>query len=95
MTASTVGAASPDGPHKAGAVAQPAPGRALTSFSLRFQGAGGTLAQDTYTMAQAGVGTFPLFIVPEDPGGSGRPTYLAVFTRFAGSAPTMPNAPSE
>jgi len=80
--------------HTAGAVAQPAPGRALTSFSLRFQGAGGTLAQDTYTMAQAGVGTFPLFIVPEGPG-SDRPTYTAILTRFADSALSAPIAPPE
>jgi hypothetical protein len=81
--------------HTAGEVAQPAPGRALTSFSLRFQGAGGTLPQDTYTMAQAGIGTFPLFIVPEGPGGSSHPTYLATFTRFADSAPSLSVAPSE
>jgi hypothetical protein len=79
----------------AGEAAHPAPGRALTIFSLRFQGAGGTLSQETYTMQQAGIGTFPLFIVPEGPGGSSRPTYLAIFTRFAGSAPTTPTAPSE
>jgi hypothetical protein len=82
-------------PHMAGQVAQPEPGRALAGFSLRFQGAGGTLPQDTYTMQQSGLGTFPLFLVPEGPGGSEHPTYLAIFTRFADSAPNMPIAPSQ
>jgi hypothetical protein len=82
-------------PRAAGQVAQPEPGVAIAGFSLRFQGAGGTLPQDTYTMQQSGLGTFPLFLVPEGPGGSDRPTYLAVFTRFAGPAPNMPIAKSE
>jgi hypothetical protein len=77
-----------------GDAAQPLPGRALTGFSLRFQGAGGTLPQNTYTMRQAGLGNFPLFIVPEGPG-SDRPTYMAIFTKFADSAPNMLIAPPE
>jgi hypothetical protein len=81
-------------PHMVGDAAPPVPGRALTGFSLRFQGAGGTLPQDTYTMRQGGLGSFPLFIVPEGPG-SDRPTYLATFTRFADSALNMPIAPTE
>jgi hypothetical protein len=82
-------------PRTAGQVARPVPGRAIAGFSLRFQGAGGTLPQDTYTMLQAGLGSFPLFLVPEGPGGSNRPTYLAIFTRFADSAPNTPIAKSE
>jgi hypothetical protein len=77
-----------------GEASQPVPGRALTGFSLRFQGAGGTLPQDTYTMRQAGLGSFPLFIVPEGPG-SDRPTYTAILTRFADSALSAPIAPPE
>jgi hypothetical protein len=80
-------------PHMAGQVAEPIQGRALESFSLRFQGAGGTLPQDTYLMEQSSLGAFPLFLVPEGPAGSHHPTYLAVFTRFAGSASNMPIAP--
>jgi hypothetical protein len=71
-----------------------APRIALTGFSLRFQGAGGTLPQDTYTMRQGGLGNFPLFIVPEGPG-SDRPTYTAILTRFADSALNAPTAPPE
>jgi hypothetical protein len=82
-------------PRMAGKVAQPEPGPALTGFSLRFQGAGGTLPQDTYTMKQGGLGTFPLFLVPEGPGGSDHPTYLAIFVRFADPAPNTPIVPSE
>jgi hypothetical protein len=79
-------------PRLAGQVARPEPVRALAGFSLRFQGSGGTLPQDTYSMQQGGLGTFPLFLVPEGPGGSEHPTYLAIFTRFADSAPNMPIA---
>ncbi len=78
--------------HVAGQVVVPVPGRALEGFSLRFQGAGGTLPQDTYLMEESSLGAFPLFIVPEGPGGSNRPTYVAIFTRFADSAPSMPIA---
>jgi len=82
-------------PHIAGKAAVPAPGRAVEGFSLRFQGAGGTLPQDTYMMQQSGLGTFPLFLVPEGPLGSSRPTYLATFTRFADSATNTRIAVSE
>jgi len=77
-----------------GRLVRSTPAPALTSFSLRFQGAGGTLPQDTYTMQQSGLGTFPLFLVPEGPKSS-RPTYLAIFTRFAGATPSSPVAPTE
>jgi len=70
-------------------------GPAITGFMLRFQGAGGTLPQETYIMSQGGLGTFPLFLVPEGPGGSNRPTYLAIFTRFVGPAPTAQTTPSQ
>jgi uncharacterized protein DUF6916 len=73
-------------PHVAGQVAKPVPGQALEGFSLRFQGVDATLPQDTYLMEESSLGAFPLFLVPAGPGGSGRPTYLAVFTRFADSA---------
>jgi len=78
-----------------GQVAKQAPSVALTGFWLRFQGAGGTLPQDSYIMQQGGLGTFPLFIVPAGLGESNHPTYLALFTRFAGPAPNMSPAPSE
>jgi len=81
--------------HIAGRIAEQAPGRALAGFSLRFQGAGGTLPQDTYIMKQGSLGTFPLFLVPEGPGGSNRPTYLAIFTRFADLAPNARIGPPE
>ena len=81
--------------HAAGHVAALGHGPALTTFVLRFQGAGGTLPQDTYIMSQSGLGTFPLFLVPEGPGGSNRPTYLATFTRFAEAALNKPATPSE
>jgi hypothetical protein len=75
----------------AGAVLKPATGRALTGFSLRFQGSGGTLTQDTYLMNQAGLGSFPLFIVPEGLG-SNRPTYQAIIVRFAEPVQNVPIA---
>ena len=81
--------------HLAGQAVAPARGPAVSGFSLRFQGAGGTLPQDTYIMSQSGIGTFPLFMVPEGPGGSSHPTYLAIFTRFAGPAPVSETTPSQ
>jgi hypothetical protein len=74
---------------------KPSRGAYVSGFSLRFQGAGGTLPQDTYLMQQGGLGTFPLFLVPQGPGGSNSPTYLAIFTRLAGSVSNMPITPSE
>lgn len=82
-------------PHLAGQAVAPARGPAVSGFSLRFQGAGGTLPQDTYILQQGGIGTFPLFLVPEGPAGSSHPTYLAIFTRFAGPAPVSETAPSQ
>jgi hypothetical protein len=79
----------------AGQVVEPVPGRPLDCFSLRFQGAGGRLPQDTYLMEESSLGAFPLFIVPEGPGGSARPTYVATFIRFADSVPSMPIGPSK
>jgi hypothetical protein len=81
-------------PRLVGGLALSVQERALTGFSLRFQGAGGRLPQDTYTFQQGGLGSFPLFIVPEGPG-SNRTTYLAIFTRFAGSAANVPITPSK
>ena len=78
----------------AGEVVQPIPERPLIGFSLRFQGSGGKLPQDTYLMEQAGLGSFPLFIVPEGPR-SDRPTYLAIILRFSDSASNTPIARSE
>jgi hypothetical protein len=82
-------------PHVAGQAAEPVQGRALEVFWLRFRGAGGTLPQDTYLMEETSLGAFPLFLVPEGPWGSDRPTYVATFTRFADASSNMPIAPSE
>jgi hypothetical protein len=49
-----------------------------TSFSLRFHGAEAKLEQGTYTLRNARLGAFPLFIVPSGPGAAS-PTYTAVF----------------
>jgi hypothetical protein len=72
-------------PQTAGGAPQPAK-VALTGFSLIFQGSGGRLPQETYMLSQAGLGKFPLLLVPCDPKVS-PPTYEAVFTMFAGPAP--------
>jgi hypothetical protein len=82
-------------PHVAGQFAEPAPGRAIEGFSLRFQGAGAMLPQDTYLMEENSLGAFPLFIVPASPAGSHHPIYIAIFTRFADSAQDTPTIPSE
>jgi hypothetical protein len=96
ISATATDSAKPSGmPHVEGQNAEPVPGRALAGFTLRFQGAGGTLPQDTYLMEQSSLGAFPLFLVPEGPGGSKHPTYLATFTRFADSTQNTPVAPSE
>lgn len=91
----TLVAAMPPDPVKPSHASATVPSVALTGFLLRFQGKGGTLPQDTYTMQQSGLGTFPLFIVPEGPGGSDRPTYIATFTRFANRSLNVRIAPSE
>jgi len=57
----------------------PAPAQQVSSnFYARFQGSGATLPQDTYTLRNAGLGAFALFIVPSGPGVAS-PTYTAVF----------------
>jgi len=53
--------------------------QSATGFSLRFRGSGGELPQGTYTFRNAGLGSFPLFIVPAGPRVT-PPTYTAVFT---------------
>jgi hypothetical protein len=50
----------------------------LETFTLRFRGSGATLPQETYTLSQLSLGSFPLLLVPGSPGGSS-PTYTAVF----------------
>ena len=77
-------------PHVGGKVAESVPGRAVEAFWLRFQGVGATLPQDTYVMEETSLGAFPMFLVPEGPGGSKHPTYIAIFTRFADSVSTLP-----
>ena len=56
--------------------------RPLTAFSLRFQGSGGLLPQETYTVSQPALGSFPLLLVPCALGAA-TPTYTATFTQFA------------
>jgi hypothetical protein len=75
--------------------------QAISGFQLRFQGAGGTLPQDTYILQQGSMGKFPLLLVPEGPGAnqgpaeSSHPTYLAVFTRLANAAQYKPTTPAQ
>jgi hypothetical protein len=52
---------------------------ATTSFSLRFQGTGAALPQNTYMLVHDWLGSFPLFLVPSGRKGTGC-TYTAVFT---------------
>ncbi len=52
--------------------------QALDTFTLRFQGSGALLPQETYTLSQLSLGSFPLLLVPGSPSGSS-PTYTAVF----------------
>jgi hypothetical protein len=52
---------------------------AITSFSLRFQGTGAALPQNTYMLAHDWLGSFPLFLVPSGRKGTGS-TYTAVIT---------------
>ena len=58
------------------------PLRPLTAFALRFQGSGGLLPQETYTLSQPALGSFPLLLVP-CAAGAATPTYTAIFTQFA------------
>lgn len=64
--------------HMVGRVPKASP-KSLPGFWLRFQGSGGALPQGTYTFRNAGLGSFPLFIVPSGPGVTPH-TYTAVFT---------------
>jgi hypothetical protein len=57
-------------------------GQVSAGFTLRFKGSGDQLPQDTYTFRNAGLGSFPLFIVPAGPGVA-PPTYTAVFSFMA------------
>jgi hypothetical protein len=52
----------------------------LDTFTLRFRGSGAALPQETYTLSQLSLGSFPLFLVPGSSGGT--PTYTAVFSRL-------------
>ncbi|MGD0829808.1 MAG: hypothetical protein ABR907_02615 [Terracidiphilus sp.] len=54
--------------------------RPFTAFSLRFQGSGGLLPQETYTLSQPAFGSFPLLLVPCAEGAA-KPTYTAIFTQ--------------
>lgn len=47
------------------------------TFTLKFRGSGIALPQETYTLTQLSLGSFPLFLVPGTSGGS--PTYTSVF----------------
>ncbi len=51
---------------------------AVDAFTLKFQGSGHRLPQETYTLSQLSLGSFPLFLVPGSSVGSS-PTYTAVF----------------
>jgi hypothetical protein len=51
----------------------------LDTFTLRFRGSGVPLPQESYTLSQLSLGSFPLFLVPGSSGGSS-PTYTAVFS---------------
>jgi hypothetical protein len=51
----------------------------ITSFSLRFQGTGTALPQNTYILTHDWLGNFPLFLVPLPRKGLGS-TYTAIFT---------------
>jgi len=58
--------------------------QATTSFTLRFQGTGAGLEQETYTLNHPALGSFPLFIVPASREVN-PPTYTAVFNQLAPS----------
>jgi hypothetical protein len=50
----------------------------LDTFTLTFEGSGAKLPQETYTLSQLSLGSFPLFLVPL-PKSSAAPMYSAVF----------------
>jgi len=52
--------------------------QALDTFTLKFRRAGAPLPQETYTLSQLSLGSFPLFLVPLSSSGSAS-TYIAVF----------------
>ncbi len=61
-----------------GAIPASSSGPSVASFSLRFEGTGNALPQDTYTLTHSWLGAFPLFLVPSGAGGSPA-TYTATF----------------
>jgi hypothetical protein len=67
-------------PATVGPVARPAP-QPLTGFTLRFEGAGPDLPQDTYILRNRSLGSISLFLVPSGPGTSPT-TYTAVFNQL-------------
>jgi hypothetical protein len=54
------------------------PLQSIMAFSVRFQGSGQHLPQETYTFHLDAMGTFPLFIVPAGPEAN-PDTYTAIF----------------
>jgi len=57
---------------------------APAGYSIRFQRSGSPLTQETYTLHNDGIGTFPLFIVPAGPGAA-PDTYTAIFNHSVAS----------
>ncbi|MFZ0302084.1 MAG: hypothetical protein WAL75_05345 [Terracidiphilus sp.] len=77
LTAVTQSPAAP--PASASAVAgRQSSTQALDTFTLKFRRTGIPLPQETYTMSQLSLGSFPLFLVPLSTSGSSS-TYIAVF----------------
>lgn len=60
------------------------PPKPVACYSIRFQRSGTPLPQETYTLHNNGIGTFPLFIVPAGPGAK-PDTYTAVFNHLIAS----------
>jgi hypothetical protein len=54
------------------------PLKSVVAYSVRFQGSGQHLPQETYTFHLDAMGTFPLFIVPASPEAN-PDTYTAIF----------------
>lgn len=52
--------------------------QSLDTFTLKFRRVGAPLPQETYTLSQLSLGSFPLFLVPLSSSGSSS-TYIAVF----------------
>jgi len=55
-----------------------ASGAQVRGFSLRFEGSGSNLTQDTYTLSNSAVGSFSVFLVPSGKSGAA-PTFTAIF----------------